>query len=119
MYSVTPHDLRKWCSSLLRYSYETHTENSILDIVYYEGISIFGDKLATEAEKHRLNSIISNYLQKIWVYSGAEKSQNNTFYVPSPIICNTRKRYVLSKFAYNEWMSNITKGIHIYGKSNE
>lgn len=116
MYTVTPHDLTKWCKGLLRYSYENETdaEKFILEIVYYEAISIFGDKLTSDVEKHKSNGIVSNYLQKAWGYSG---SLNNAFYVPFSKFGNSKKSYMLSKVAENEWTNSVTKGIHIYGNT--
>lgn len=118
LYQVNPHDLTKWCSGLLRYCHEDEadTQKFILEIVYYEAINIFGDKLASEVEQHKLKDIVSNYLQKAWGYSGIEKSLNSIFYVPSSKFCNGKKGYVLVKSSKNDWSNSITKGMHIYGK---
>lgn len=115
LYKTTPHDLTNWCSRLLRYTRETDTdpEKFVLEIVHCEGVSLFGDKLTTEIEKNRLNSIVSNYLKKDWGYSGVEKSLG--FYVPVAKFGGFKKSYMLSKITSNEWTNNIIKGIHIYG----
>lgn len=116
LYAISPHDLTKWCTGLLRYSYDSETESDkfILEIVYYEGARIFGDKLTSEIEKSKLSSLISHHLQKNWGYSGTEKLIDNTFYVP--ITQFGTSSYVLTKTSANEWSNHITKGAHIYGK---
>lgn len=118
LYTISPQDLTKWCRGLLRYCHESDADADtfILEIVYYEAIHIFGDKLTSEVEKHKLKGIISNYLQRAWGFSGAEKLLNNAFYVPVSKLGNTRKGYMLTKVAQHEWSSSITKGIHIYGR---
>lgn len=120
LYAVSPHDLTKWCKRLLRYcpENEVDAEKFLLEIVHHEALNVFGDKLTSEVERHKLRSIISNYLQRAWGFSGTEKLLNNdVFYVPASKSGNsTRKSYVLTKVVKNEWSNSITKGIHIYGE---
>lgn len=114
MYTASPHDLTKWCSGILRYSYESgaDTDKFLLEIVFYEALHVFGDKLTTELEKNKLRSLVSNNLEKIWNFA-----LSDILYVATPQFGSTNKGYPLSKMSTNEWSNYISKGIQIYGSS--
>lgn len=116
LYTASPHDLSKWCRGILRYSYESGTDADkfLLEIVFYEAISVFGDKLTSEVEKNKLKSVVSNNLEKIFNFGGGDK----LLYVPTPQFGSTNKGYTLSKISTNEWSNYISKGIQIYGRYN-
>lgn len=97
---------------MLRYVCEADadTEKFILEILFYEAISLFGYKLMCEVEKNKLKSLISNHLQKVWNYSCGDA----LIFVPTPQFGGARK---LLKTVANEWFNYVTKGIQIYGKN--
>ncbi|XP_015834463.1 cytoplasmic dynein 2 heavy chain 1 [Tribolium castaneum] len=117
-YDFSPHDLTNWCSSILRYKDTlSESENSLLEVVYYEALKQFGDKLVREEDRLKLDHILGEVFKAQWSSSNLKNVQNY-FYVPSPQNSSTENSY-LQKLNQEEWSTTVKKGIIQYGREGQ
>lgn len=115
-YDFSPHDLTNWCSSILRYkdTLSIESENALLEIVFYEALKQFGDKLVREEDRLKLEHILTEVFKTHWSSSNFRNIQNY-FYVPPSQFSSNTENFYLQKLNQEEWSSTVKKGITQYG----
>ncbi|KAJ3416777.1 Cytoplasmic dynein 2 heavy chain 1 [Chytridiales sp. JEL 0842] len=68
-YIFTPRDLSRWIVSLTRYNYESDQEFELLDIVGYEAIRLFRDRLVGKEARKTFHDILSSTMKGDWNYT--------------------------------------------------
>ncbi|XP_018579489.1 cytoplasmic dynein 2 heavy chain 1 [Anoplophora glabripennis] len=121
-YNFSPHDLTNWCKGLLRYQNNENIELEafIIEVVAYEAVNIFGDKLADDHDRKRLYEIINETLQSQW--SGAKcvrKLVENYYFVPTDASSTRLKSCKLTKLTTEEWRSMVQLGISQYEREGQ
>ncbi|XP_066245842.1 cytoplasmic dynein 2 heavy chain 1 [Euwallacea similis] len=114
LHPINSHDLVKWCTNLKYYSITNFSqfETSILEIIAYEALRIFGDRLATVDEKNRLKSTIDEAFKTHWEVNQITQSIDETYFVPGT-------EETLNKFTREAWQAEVERGISQFGKENQ
>lgn len=100
----------------MRYENNANEENGekwLLEIVFYEALRIFCDKLVTESERKTFLEIIDDGFKNIWGYREMSQVVTKCFYVPS---FQLGKNIALSRMNENDWANMVQRGITLYGK---
>ncbi|XP_050308267.1 LOW QUALITY PROTEIN: cytoplasmic dynein 2 heavy chain 1-like [Anthonomus grandis grandis] len=117
--SVSPHELIRWATNFKYYStldgseFEAH----ILEVLCYEAIKIFGDRLSRPEERQYLISILNDVIKSHWEVSGTVQKALNHFYIPKLDVPS--KRIIFDQYNKENWEAEVQRGIVQYGKENE
>lgn len=116
-YEFSPHDITNWCSTILRYIdiLQSGSENSLLEIICYEGFKNFGDKLINDDDRSKLSNILNEAFKNQWGAPNITKNIQNNFYVPAPQYSSNNDNPQLQKLNQEEWSATVRKGIIQYG----
>lgn len=100
----------------MRYENNSNADDAekwLLEIVFYEALRIFCDKLVTEGERKIFLDVIDDGFKNIWGFREMTQVVTKCFYVPS---FQLGKNTALSKMSENDWTNMVKRGITLYGK---
>lgn len=112
-----PHDLVRWCTNLKFYSTldGSQFESYLLEVICYEAIKIFVDRLSSCQDKVRLRSLIGEVLKANWDL-GANFSHTlaTKYFVPRTEIGNS-KRVIFDAMVRETWTAEVERGVSQFG----
>ncbi|XP_076274081.1 dynein cytoplasmic heavy chain beethoven isoform X2 [Rhynchophorus ferrugineus] len=112
-YIITPHDLTLWCSNLKFYSI---SESNLPEIICYECLKIFGDRLTNDDEKHHLYSLVDDWFRTNWSESNITQRLGREFYAPRTDL--TGRKMVFEKYCKEDWLNEVERGVTQFGKEH-
>lgn len=87
-------------------------------VVAYEAVNIFGDKLADDRDSSRLYEIINETLRSQWGgFKCVKKLVENHYFIPTDPSSARQKSNKLTKLTKEEWKSMVELGISQHGKA--
>lgn len=116
-YIFTLRDLSNWVVNLRRYEYHNNDEHGILDVLAYESLRIFHDKLVTKDHRQKFIDILSNVMSTDWDYKINLKAHIFTtmLFVPQ----KREGTRVLSKLDLPKYTEIISKELYIYERDHK
>ncbi|XP_063237932.1 cytoplasmic dynein 2 heavy chain 1 [Bacillus rossius redtenbacheri] len=126
-YLFTPRDLTRWCFGLFRYNFqdEDKTVDAVLEAVIYEGMRLFRDKLVSEKEQSKFDTIVNNVFKSYWNMEAASECVSAMFFVtsgtePSAVtgMLPTFGR-PLGKMMEDDWAATVNQGIVQYCREGQ
>lgn len=133
-YPISPRNVTELCENLFRYTYDNNDlESSLIEVstliltihykknfhnyihqvITYECLHIFGDKLIDENDRSKLQEII-NSAGRTYLGNKFKGIQNNYYYVPNDH--SSDKFMHLNKVSLDEWFMMMQTGINMCGK---
>ncbi|CAG9772440.1 unnamed protein product [Ceutorhynchus assimilis] len=117
---TSPHDLVQWCTNLKYYSNTdiSNFEAYLLEVLCYEALNIFVDRLSQFEEKMALIAMLDEVFRINWETIGiAQQISNTTYYAPR--IDTVHKRVIFDKYSKENWQFEVQRGINQFGKENQ
>jgi len=112
-----PHDLVRWCTNLKFYSTleGSQFEGYILEVLCYEAIKIFVDRLPSCPDKDRVRSLIEEVSKANWDL-GANFSHilATKYFVPRAEI-GSCKRVIFDAMVKETWKAEVERGVSQFG----
>ncbi|XP_030763708.1 cytoplasmic dynein 2 heavy chain 1 [Sitophilus oryzae] len=108
---ISTHDLTLWCYNL---GYYPVTEASIPEIICYECLRIFGDKLARDDEKKQLWNVIDDVFRVSWELPDLSQTVSKVFYVAQSDI--NSKNIIFEKYSKETWLNRVEDAAVQFGK---
>ncbi|XP_069679211.1 cytoplasmic dynein 2 heavy chain 1 isoform X2 [Periplaneta americana] len=127
-YLYTPRDLTRWCLGLMRYDFkeDDQSTNRVLEILVYEAMRLFRDKLVSDEDKAQFDSIVSRVLESDWSRDSVIDKLSGIYYVTSgastvipagaPLPPFGKP---LGKMEFGDWSSMVEKGIVHFGREGQ
>lgn len=123
-YIFTLRDLTRWCTGIIRYKQDEsdQTQDTILEIWSYECMRLFRDKLVSETDRKKFDSILSSTLTSDWS-SNLSESMINQFYTTSgtnETVSSLMPSFgrSLGKLSPKDWESAVQNGAHLFSREN-
>ena len=125
-YLFTPRDLTRWSVGMLRYKMEEQekSQDSVLHIWAYEGGRIFRDKLVSERDRRKFDSILGSVLQSDW-NSNVSGRLENVYYVTPVGSDSTGGGGALPHFgkslgliSSSDWLNYVEKGKVVFARES-
>lgn len=119
-YLFSPHEITKWCYSLLRYKHLINEsfDEALLEAVCYEAKRIFGDKLVDQTDVLKFNEILRQHLARIWSNDlSIVKEIDSVYFIPEDGLLETVPCWGTNLIKYNEndWKKFVDRAIIQYG----
>ncbi|KAJ3070332.1 Cytoplasmic dynein 2 heavy chain 1 [Podochytrium sp. JEL0797] len=108
-YIFTPRDLSRWIFGLTRYEIEGDDESSLLNIIAYEAMRLFYDRLVGADSRLKLQQIIQSVLKADW---GHEVDLDGSMYTCAFKGNSLAKKLV--KMNLKGYLELVTKEIYVY-----
>ncbi|XP_047109239.1 cytoplasmic dynein 2 heavy chain 1 [Schistocerca piceifrons] len=124
-YIFTPCDLTHCCMSLARYELPPgdNTADYLLEILVYETLRLYCDRLTSDNDRKQLDSIVNKVLQTDWNRELMVERISDTFYVTaasvniaSSISSKSHLGKPLGKIGTEDWAAVVQSGISILGR---
>ncbi|PSN45380.1 Cytoplasmic dynein 2 heavy chain 1 [Blattella germanica] len=123
-YLFTPRDLTRWCFGLLRYDLKDDDQSTklVLEVLVYEAMRLFRDKLVSEEDMTQFDSIISDVLESDWSRESLLEKLSDVYYVSEGAQTVTAVGVPLPPFGKplgkmnaTDWSSMVERGIVVFG----
>ncbi|KAF5283232.1 hypothetical protein FQA39_LY17379 [Lamprigera yunnana] len=105
-YDFSLHDLTTMCKAIWSYKNcdEDNIENALLEILSYEALRLFQDRLVNEVHHRKFESLLSNLISSNWNNPNLLKTFDSSLYTTLPGNGNS-----VIKLSINEWTDVIQR----------
>jgi dynein heavy chain 2 len=110
-YIFTPRDLSRWVVGITRYEYESPEEGELLDIVAYEAVRLFQDRLVGNDSRSKFQSLLQSVFRSEWNHT---PNMADIVYACSGTGSLTSQSKKLSKVSLKSYTDILLKEIHTY-----
>ncbi|XP_068082912.1 cytoplasmic dynein 2 heavy chain 1 [Anabrus simplex] len=127
-YLFTPRDLTRWCLGLFRYEIGSQDKGTdcILEVVIYEAMRLFRDKLVGHDDRNKFDTILKQILDSDWSKDSVMDKASGTFFVTAgsmnPVSSGAPVPALgkpLGKLETDDWISTIERGIQLFGREGQ
>lgn len=82
-------------------------------VLCYEAIKIFGDRLPQLEDKSKLTTLLNDVFKTNWEVGGITQQVLNSYFIPR--LETSNKRFVFDKYSKENWQSEVERGISQFG----
>ncbi|XP_031341052.1 cytoplasmic dynein 2 heavy chain 1-like [Photinus pyralis] len=119
-YDFSLNELTRWCRGILMYKEgDKDAEEYLLEIVVYEALRLFQDRLVNENHRAQFEDILREQLKMQWNKAGLLQDCKRHVFVPVPKVVASPHVSLLHKQGVEEWTDVVKKGIVQYEREGD
>jgi dynein heavy chain 2 len=115
-YVFTPRDVSKWAVNLARYAYSKDNADELLDVVAYEAIRLFQDRLVGDDNRQKFQGILLSVLKIDWGY---QPDLNSILFASQKAMgqaVNIDQGNMINRVTLSEYHSQVSKSLNSYSR---